>query len=155
MEARVDASCRGRPSRHVVVSFSRSSLTPAEPWGVRKVGDSCTLAALSMPWCRNSKWRHPLPTTTKHYDLSLALIGDRVPGGVTRLNRVHDMWEAPIRRGCGCGRSDGICSSHSEASSPGAQRPAPNALALVVIAEQGTPLRATGRQAPGIHAVSL
>lgn len=95
--------------------------------------------------------RHPLPTTTKHSDLSLALIGDRVQGGVTGLNRgPRHMWEAPMRRGCGLDGLTGCAQVILER-----HHLPPSALALVVIAEQGTPRRATGRQTPGIHAVSL
>lgn len=142
----MDASCRGCPSRHVVVSLSRSSLTPAEPFQVRKL----VIAALwrlssEMRWGLQSlgaETRNAAPSTnaTKDIDLSLALIGDRVQGGVTGLIRVHDMWDAPMRRGCG--RSDGyaqvILKRHHLPT---------NTFALVVIAEQGTPRRATGRQA--------
>lgn len=96
-------------------------------WGLKSLGAETRNAA-------------PSTNATKHLDLSLALIGDRVQGGVTGLNRVHDMWDAPMRRGCG--RSDGRAQVNLKR-----HHPPTSAFALVVIAEQGTPRRAIGRQA--------
>lgn len=104
MGARLDATCWDRPSRRVVVSLSRSSLTPAEaPEGWETAiaarwqlfsGVCCDLDTLlprlELRRPRIAAWLRSPAKITQNHDLSLALIEHRPKDRATRLIRVID-----------------------------------------------------------------